>query len=177
MRNYAPCSGLHNQREPPSSPPSSLIDLAACLAPGPVEYYHILKLLKVQFSSLLVPWHLPPTEDDATEIDLVELEPMFIAYTTPRPSAHYRGHNKGVIQQIKVMDQAHLERKEAETVAIIAAAAAAQKAEEQRTLLEAASAADARNKEGWQAEHKRWSKEREDSVGFWGRAHCTSEVT
>ncbi|KAI9429917.1 hypothetical protein H4582DRAFT_2064446 [Lactarius indigo] len=75
------------------------------------------------------------------------------------------------------MDQAHLERKEAETVAIIAAAAAAQKAKEQRTLLEAASAADVRNKEGWQAEHERWWKGREDSVGCWGRAHCTSEVT
>lgn len=106
--------------------------------------------------------------------DLVASESSLVAFTTPRPSANYRGptphdyraQNESLARQIEMMDQARLarlERKKAETAAIIAAAAAAQKAEEQRALLEAAAAAEAQSKEEERkAERERRRKERKE---------------
>ncbi|KAI9432731.1 hypothetical protein H4582DRAFT_1820762 [Lactarius indigo] len=170
--------------------------------------YRIPKRLKVHTvisPALLLSRHLRPAQDDAAEEtnddwasppsplpedrlpkrskldDLVASESTLVAFTTPRPNAHYRGptphdyrgHNESMmIRQIEMMDQARLarlERKKAETAAIIAAAAAAQKAEEQRVLLEAAAAAEAQSKEEERkAERERRRKERRERDGGGG---------
>ncbi|KAH8978722.1 hypothetical protein EDB86DRAFT_3090117 [Lactarius hatsudake] len=122
-------------------PPSSLVNLAVGLAPGPVEYPvdYLSDTEALEGAVFLLPSRfaaLNSLQKGSRPDDLVELESMLVASTTPWPRAHYRrptlhdyrGHNKS-----------------AEIAAIIAAAA--QKAEEQRALLETAAVAEVQSKE------------------------------
>ncbi|KAH9033966.1 hypothetical protein EDB83DRAFT_2525244 [Lactarius deliciosus] len=119
-------------------PPSSLVNLAVSLAPGPVEYpvdyLSDTEALKDRLQKGLRP------------DDLLELESMLVAYTAPQTHAARLLRTQ---QECDLADQddgpCAPRAPKAEIAAIIAAAA--QKAEEQRSLLEAAAVAEVQSKE------------------------------